>query len=407
MIRKMLLCRLCDSRELFLVYDFGLMPLANELIEDKTQAVDEFPLRFFVCSSCGLGQVENVVPPSRIFSDYRYLSSASSTFLKHAEKFANFCDSSFLDDDDWILEIASNDGYLLRSFKKMGYRVLGIEPAKNVASLAQSFGIETVNEFFTLQQAEQILSEFGYPRLIIANNVVAHVPDILDFTQGISKLVGKNTFVSIENPSILGILCENQFDTIYHEHFSYLSTTSLEFLSKLVGLRLVGVEQIPIHGGSNRYWLTSSQSLSFGFQNTKDILLRVEKQFGIQEPAKWSLATHQFKYSIDSLRDFLENPGNRIVGYGAAAKASTIINATHFKGDGLLAIVDISPEKQGRFMPRRNIPIVNLDELKNIQFTDVVVFPWNISDEIVKLLNGHGLSNTPKWSFVPVKRRLS
>ena len=404
---KSLKCRLCYSPELFLVHDFGKMPLANELAISSTQNVDEYDLRFHVCSRCGVGQVEDVVLPERIFSDYRYLSSASSTFLAHAKTFSDFCKSNLLNPGDWILEIASNDGYLLRYFQESGYQVLGVEPAQNVSEISSSLGIKTIAEFFSNKLAKDILSEFGFPKIIIANNVLAHVPDILDFASGIATLVGPKTLVSIENPSILGIFVGNQFDTIYHEHFSYLSCTSMSKLCELVGLKLVGVEKLDIHGGSNRYWLGRRETLPIDLLDRVDALISIELSMGLIDQAKWKLASNSFLQSIESFREFIQRADVRVGGYGAAAKASTLINATGVSSSNLVAIADISEEKQGRYMPRQNIPIVNLAKLENLEIDELVVFPWNISKEIVNLLDGSLLRKLPKWSFIPTKQRLN
>ena len=280
-------CRGCLGKNLFSALDLGKLPIANELLLSSEGEIEKFPLHLRICTDCGLGQVADVVTPERIFRDYRYLSSLSTTFLKHASDFVSEqVDRNTFLPHDWVLEIASNDGYLLKNFISYGIRVVGIEPAENVAATSRSLGIDTISEFFSSQLARELLARYGYPKMIIANNVMAHVPDLVDFIRGLQTLCGPVTQISIENPSLSNILVGMQFDTIYHEHYSYLSATTVSELSKRNGLQLFRVEELKIHGGSNRYWLRALSENS-PVDSSVDSLILDEKSKGLFELTNW------------------------------------------------------------------------------------------------------------------------
>lgn len=396
-------CRGCGENELFQGIDLGNLPIANELFVSKDFNKEVFPLCLMVCLKCGLGQVADVVTPNRIFEDYRYLSSISSSFLLHAKEYVdNLINSQTLNDGDLVIEIASNDGYLLRNFQDTGIRTIGIEPAGNVAEIAKSHGINTYNEFFTEELAHRILEMHGKPRLIIANNVMAHVPDIVDFVAGLSVLCGENTLISVENPSLLNILSGLQFDTIYHEHYSYLTAFSVDKLCRPHNLQLVHVEKLDTHGGSNRYWIRRA-----GFQNPNiavSKLIEHELLTGVLSPEAWSKTSNSVHVLIEDFRSWLierHSKSGRVFGYGAAAKASTLINATNPQSSKIVAIADASVEKQGRFMPTFGIPIISPDELASMSPTDVVIFPWNIAAEIGKTLAQLLPIDVKIWRVIP------
>ena len=397
-------CRGCGSTELFPGMHLGRLPIANELATRIESNTDLFDLTLKVCSKCGLGQVGEEIPPERLFADYRYMSSISSTFVKHANNFVDIISPGFnKDNGDWVLEIASNDGYLLQFLRDKAIPVLGIEPAANIAAIANSKGIPTLNEFFSSTLAQNILDERGFPRFIIANNVLAHVPDINDFVKGISILTGPNTSVSIENPSILNILVEGQFDTIYHEHFSYLSVNSMKTIAHLSGLLLTNVEEIPIHGGSNRYWLNrpGTVAASAKVQYLSD--LEVEK--GLFSLERWGDAQEKMENTILEFRKLLSatsKAGGVFCGYGAAAKCSTVLNMANVKEGELVSIADESEEKQGRYLPSINIPIESPQNMFERNPTDIVIFPWNIETEIKeKILSSSRNTRPNMWKLVP------
>jgi len=397
-------CRGCLGGNLFTGLDLGFLPIANELLLTEHSEIEKFPLHLKVCAECGLGQVADVVTPERIFRDYRYLSSISTTFLQHASSYVEqrVQDGMFAP-GDWVLEIASNDGYLLKNFLKHNIKVLGVEPAENVAEISRKLGIDTISEFFSSQLAAELLRENGYPKLIIANNVLAHVPDLIDVIKGLSVLCGPETQISIENPSLANILVGMQFDTIYHEHYSYLSATSVARISKDNGLHLSKVEELSIHGGSNRYWLTKSSDSSFTDDSVKK-MIQDEKRQGLFESAKWSEYSRKVSKILGDFHDWVRTTkenGGRIFGYGAAAKASTILNSIDIDAGLITAIADASLEKQKRFMPPHGIKIISPQALFAESPTDIIIFPWNIKNEIGGFLRENLQSQTRLWCAIP------
>jgi len=402
--RGRLFCRGCLGSTLFSAINLGDLPIANELLPRKEVEIDKYPLHLRVCAECGLGQVADVVTPERIFRDYRYLSSMSTTFLKHAKDFVDTqVESGLFSHGDWVLEIASNDGYLLKNFLPYGIKAVGIEPAENVAAISRTLGIDTISEFFSNQLAQELLGKYGHPKLIIANNVMAHVPDLTDFVKGLAVLCGPQTQISLENPSLANILLGLQFDTIYHEHYSYLSATSVKRISYLNGLQLFKVEELNIHGGSNRYWLNSSKGDN-STDSSVDRVIKFEEVNGLFEVKKWE----NYSSKVDGiLIGFLEwlragKVNNRkIYGYGAAAKASTILNSIEVDPNLVLAIADVSEEKQERFMPPNGIKIISPQKLFQEKPTDVVIFPWNIKTEIANYLRSNLGDEVRLWCAIP------
>ena len=397
-------CRGCKGTRLFSALDLGILPIANELLDFQASEIEKFPLHLRVCPECGLGQVADVVTPERIFRDYRYLSSISTTFLQHASFYVEQrVQEGMFAPGEWVLEIASNDGYLLKTFLKHNIKVLGVEPAKNVAEMSRKLGINTISEFFSSQLAVEILQARGYPKLIIANNVMAHVPDLIDFIKGLSVLCGPDTQISIENPSLANILLGMQFDTIYHEHYSYLSAFAVAKLGKLYGLQLLKVEELTIHGGSNRYWLSIFKSDNVPDEQVENII-ESEISNGLFNPEDWEEYSEKVAKILSNfllwLRNTKETDGS-IYGYGAAAKASTILNSINVDLDLISAIADASPEKQTRFMPPNGIEIISPQELFSKKPTDVIIFPWNIKNEIAEFLRKNLQSQTRLWCTIP------
>ena len=397
-------CRGCQEAELFSALDLGNLPIANELLLTQDHEVEKFPLHLKICANCGLGQVADVITPERIFRDYRYLSSMSTTFLSHASDFVNQqMEKMSFRTNDWVLEIASNDGYLLKNFIPYGVKTLGVEPAENVAELSRKRGIETITEFFSSKLASRLLSEHGFPKLIIANNVMAHVPDIRDFIAGLAILCGPETQISIENPKLSNILFGMQFDTVYHEHYSYLSATSVAKLSEVHGLCLFDVEQLEIHGGSNRYWLKKSE-LESEVVPSVESLMRIESGDGLFDSEKWKNYSSGVSKVLLEFHKFLvagEENNMKIMGYGAAAKASTILNSVNAPRILINAIADISSEKQGRFLPANGIAVISPDELFLARPTDVIIFPWNIKLEIANYLRLNMGDEVRLWCLIP------
>jgi len=400
-------CRGCGNFSLFSALDLGSLPIANELLSIPQVNAPLYPLHLKVCNSCGLGQVADVVAPERLFSNYRYLSSMSSTFLEHAERFVkDYIRRENFSKSDWVLEIACNDGYLLKHFKSHQINVLGVEPAKNVADIARSLGIPVISSFFGSNLAKELLSEHGYPKLIVANNVMAHVPDIIDFVKGLRILCGPRTSISIENPSLTSILTGYQFDTVYHEHFSYLSASSVRSISESHDLSLFKIDELAIHGGSNRYWLRQSELNKFVDDSVQKVI-EFEEKIGLIEDRSWQRYYSQVQTIIKDFKDWLQlehGEERRIFGYGAAAKASTLLNAVGAASKNVIAIADSSLEKQDRFMPSQLIPIISPGELFKSNPTDVVIFPWNIQSEIAQFLRKNLKPEVNLWCAIPKLR---
>lgn len=402
--RGLTICRGCESKNLFSALDLGNLPIANELVKSATSKIEKFPLHLKVCEDCGLGQVADVISPERIFTDYRYLSSMSSTFLNHAKDFVErmIVEIKF-GREDWVLEIASNDGYLLKNFLPYQISVVGVEPAKNVALISQSLGIDTISEFFGSELARELVSTRGYPKLIIANNVLAHVPDLQDFVAGLEILCGEDTKISIENPTLMNILTDYQFDTIYHEHYSYLSASSISKLSESNGLQLYNVEEVPIHGGSNRYWLRRNHDSREISLSVRD-MIEVEVSSGLFNPEIWkSFSAEVFRILSDFVQwiEAEEEGSRKIFGYGAAAKASTFLNSLTFNSKLLVAIADASHEKQSYFMPSHFIEIISPNDLLLQKPTDILIFPWNIKSEIADYLRTQFGDEIRLWCAIP------
>lgn len=403
-------CRGCNGLELFSALDLGNLPIANELWVNDDEIPETFPLHLRICNACGLGQVEDAVTPTRLFRDYRYLSSISTSFIEHARKYTiSVIADHKIGKDDWVLEIASNDGYLLQHFVEMGIRVLGIEPAQNIAKIATDVGIPTINEFFSVELAKSILDKMGHPKLVIANNVMAHVPDLQDFICGLATVAGPDTLISIENPSLMNFLEKDQFDTIYHEHFSYLTAHSVARITENFGLGLFDVEKIPIHGGSNRYWLklqTLEQSRSRKVQDQ----MSAEIDEGLFDRDLWKKFSSRIQRTISDFHDWLKasfERGDKVCGYGAAAKASTLLNSARIEREWLTAIADGSHEKQGRYMPVQGIPIISPEAMFEMVPTDVVIFPWNIKDELVTMIKRESKTDVRVWQAIPTLEQVS
>lgn len=385
--RGTFICRSCKAQPLKSILNLGSQPLPAEYGFTANQILERFPLHLKICPSCGLGQIGEFVLPERIFHDtYPYLSSASSTWVSHASTYAREMSEAIkFDGEAYVLELASNDGYLLSEFQKLNINVLGVEPALNVAKLASKAGVPTIVKFFGTSVAKEILEQFGRPRLIVANNVFAHIPDMFDFTEGLSLLADDDTVITIENPSFVTLLNKTLFDTIYHEHYSYLSAHSIEAVASTHGLRLARVEQLPTHGGSNRYWLSRSMSIEDSVGST----LSFERNCGLFEELEWRAFSARVSKLIEGLRGWLldrHKNGDVVVGYGAAHKGNTFLNTIGDAAKVLRYVVDASYEKQGKFLPGSQIPVLSPLELAIANPTDVLILPWNIANEISELI---------------------
>lgn len=398
-------CRGCEDTRLFSVLDLGEQPIANELSEDPSVPDPAFPLHLRVCAVCGLGQLGEFVAPERLFAeDYPYFSSVSQSWSAHARFYAGQVTETLgLGPDDLVVEVASNDGYLLEHFVRQGVQVLGVEPAAAVATAARGKGVTTLQEFFGVQVAERIVTERGHPRLVAANNVMAHVPDLRDFIGGLAALCGDDTRITVENPSLLQMLTSRLFDTIYHEHFSYLSVHSVARMVVPFGLELFRVEALPTHGGSNRYWL--GRSGRHVVEPTVEAAIAAELDAGLLDPGAWEAFRSDSVKAVNKFRIWLDEArtaGRKVAGYGAAAKGNTLLNAAGARAEDLAMVVDGSPLKQGKLLPGSKIPIRPPSELP-ADIEEVLVLPWNLAPEIVRILH-ELLPHVRCWTAIPEMR---
>jgi hypothetical protein len=404
--RGTLVCRGCQALGLVSVLDLGRQPLANEMAYEP-EAIDEtFPLHLRICPRCGLGQLGEYVLPDRIFSQqYPYHSSLSSSWVDHAGRYVDQMVAELrLSREDLVVEVASNDGYLLTQMRDAGVSVLGIEPSGGVAELARSKGVPTLRRFFGQACAREVVQEHGHPRLITANNVMAHVPDLADFVAGLATLCDRRTLITVENPSFAELMKNTQFDTIYHEHFSYLTAHSVAWAAARSGLSLIKVERLSTHGGSNRYWLSLSgvQDVDRSVQAT----LAAERQTGLLDPAFWSDFSRRSTATVDGLQTWTRERravGRTVAGYGAAAKGNTLINAARLSAEDIAVVVDASPDKQGKYLPGSGIPVAAPGYLQTVVPDDVLIFPWNLAGEIAPLVRSLVPGAQP-WTPIPTMR---
>lgn len=407
-------CRACDSEDLFLALGLGESPLANRLLDHPMESVRSFPLELRVCSDCGLGQVGEFETPEEIFSDYPYLSSTSKSWVAANQEFAEeLIASSNLKSGDLVIELASNDGYLLKSFQVNGLDVLGVEPARNIAEMAVIAGIPTIPEFFGLELAKKIRSDGLIPKVIVAKNVVAHVPDLKDFIAGIAELAARDTLVVIEAPTIAQIILGNQFDTIYHEHFSYLSALALSQIFGHFDMEVVGAKKLTTHGGSFRFFVQKSDSkssLPVHYHDELSELIGIEKSLRINQAESWRDTQAQLKDCVSDFRNWLTESGTDLVtvAYGAAAKGVTLLAACQADFGALGSLIDNSLAKAGKFFPIVGSPI--LTEAEFISKADgarfrYVIFPWNLVEEIVPRIKAFD-PQAEVFVAVPVLRRV-
>tara|TARA_B110000444_G_scaffold178451_1_gene167158 strand:+ start:4700 stop:5941 length:1242 start_codon:yes stop_codon:yes gene_type:complete len=405
--RGSLICRGCDSTDLVSILDLDEQPLPAEYGIHRDDVLDRFPLHLRICRDCGLGQLGEYVLPDRIFHEtYPYISSASKYWVSHARNFANEMTKKLsLNKDSLVVELGGNDGYLLSEFQNLGVSVLNVEPPENTAEIARQAGIPTISKFFGVDLAKDILKEFGHPDLIVVNNVYAHIPDQQDFTKGMAILSDESTTITIENPSFDILLNNAFFDTIYHEHYSYLTAHSVNVVAQKSGLTLFHVDRLPTHGGSNRYWLSKSKTPD----STVEVVLNEEKLSGLFDDNKWKDFANHSRNAIDGLHEwFLERKklGHTVVGYGAAHKGNTFLNAVGNASKTLKYVVDASHEKQGKFLPGTQVPVLAPEYLNSENPTDVLILPWNIAEELSKNIKNLA-PNANIWVAQPSMKKLN
>jgi len=378
--------------------DLGFAPPSNAYLTeaDLTKPEVYFPLKLRVCRECWLVQTEDYARADELFrDDYAYFSSVSKGWLEHAAKYAAMVTNRFsLSRESMVIEVASNDGYLLKNFVKAGIPCLGIEPTASTADAAELLGVPVVREFFGAALGRQLRTEGRQADLIAGNNVYAHVPDINDFTQGMKEVLKPEGVITLEFPHLLNLLEKNQFDTVYHEHFSYLSLYTVCKIFESCGLRVFDVEQIPTHGGSIRVYGCHHASQRVRHASVEQILL-AESESGLQEFSVYENFQSRADQVKDALLSFLieqKRTGRKVVAYGAAAKGNTLLNYGGVKPDLLSVIADAATSKQGKFMPGSHIPIVSPEVLTDLKPDYVVVLPWNIAAEVME--SQHALRRT-------------
>jgi SAM-dependent methyltransferase len=384
-------CRFCSTPLEHVFADLGMSPLANSYLapEQGNRMEPFYPLRALVCSSCFLVQLEEYESPDHIFSDYAYFSSYSSSWLEHSRRYVEAMVERFgLDGDSHVVEIASNDGYLLQYFAERGVPVLGIEPAANVAQVAIDKGLPTLVEFFGVQTAERLLPDRAAD-LLLGNNVLAHVPDINDFVGGMKIALKPGGVITMEFPHLMRLIDEMQWDTIYHEHFSYLSFSTARRVFAAQGLRLFDVEEIPTHGGSLRIFGCHDDDGGKPDTAAAEELLAREQAAGydrVETYLDFGRRVAEDKRAILETLIALKRDGNRIVGYGAPAKGNTLLNYCGVGRDFLDYTCDLSPHKQGQLLPGTHVPVRSPDAIAETRPDLVFILPWNLKDEIIDQL---------------------
>jgi len=383
-------CRCCDRNITKIFCNLNKTPLANSYRDLDMQIENEkhFQLKVFFCSECKLVQLPEIVIPQDIFTNYAYFSSYSNYWLQHSKELCietlNEFDISY---DDLIIEIASNDGYLLKNFLSLKYNnILGIEPATNIADFANQNNIRTENIFFNKETSDDILKKYSHSKLIFSLNVLAHVPNVKSFVSGIKNILHQNGCWIIEFPHLLNLIAKTQFDTIYHEHFSYFSILTLKYLLQKNDLRIFNLKKTKTHGGSLRVFVCHKSS---AFEESKMVskILNEEIKFGLNNEEVYLSFQNKINIKKNKIQNYLKNLNDKnICGFGAPAKATTLINYCEIS-QYISYIIDNNTNKQNKYLPGTHIPIKGLDYLNNAKPKNIILFPWNISNEIIKELN--------------------
>ena len=401
-------CRFCNTPLHFTFVDLGMSPLCQTVIreEQRNQMEPFYPLHTYVCDECYLVQLEEYVKPADIFTEYAYFSAYSDSWLAHASNYVDMISERLgLDQKSSVVELASNDGYLLQYFVKKGIPALGIEPAANVAKAAEERGVKTIVEFFGAELANRLVSEGKSANLILGNNVLAQVPDINSFVEGIKILLAPGGVVTIEFPHLLRLMNENQFDTIYHEHFSYFSFATTSRIFAAHGMTLFDVDELPTHGGSLRIYGCHDDDETKPMTARAQELLETEAAAGLGGLG----AYRQFREQVEATkRDLLEfliekrREGKSIVGYGAPGKGNTLLNYCGIRTDFLEYTVDRNPYKQGTYLPGTHIPVHKPEMIAETKPDYILILPWNLKEEIAAQL-----AYTADWGckiVVPIPR---
>ena len=387
-------CRFCNHPLTHEFVDLGFSPPSNAFLETSQLNEPEtyYPLKIMVCEQCFLVQIDEFAKHDDIFnSNYAYFSSFSTSWLAHAKAYTNLMMERFgFDTTSQVIEIASNDGYLLQYFKEKGVPVLGIEPTANTAAVAIEKGIDSVIDFFGVRLAKELTAKGTFADLLLGNNVLAHVPDLNDFVGGMKIILSPQGVITMEFPHLMQLIAQNQFDTIYHEHFSYLSFGTVKQLFEHHDLAIFDVQEIPTHGGSLRIYAKHNSDKTKSITSNVQSLLEKEKAFGLTD-----LAIYQdYQAKAEKVKnDFLafliqaKQEGKTVVAYGAAAKGNTLLNFAGIKKDLIAYVVDASPHKQNKYLPGAHIPVVCEEKITHTQPDYVVILPWNLKEEIANQLH--------------------
>ncbi|HYC02720.1 MAG TPA: class I SAM-dependent methyltransferase [Azospirillaceae bacterium] len=386
-------CRFCETKLEHTFCDLGVQPLSNAYVSDLRQGENFYPLHAFVCGECLLVQIEAVVPADHIFDEnYAYFSSFSDTWLRAAEAYVAMMTWRFgYGPKSQVMEIASNDGYLLQYFVKRGVPVLGIEPAANCAAAAQEKGVETLVRFFGTETAKNLVAQGRRADLLLGNNVLAHVPDINDFVAGMKIALAPGGVITMEFPHLQRLMEQGQFDTIYHEHFSYLSFGTVERIFARHGLTLFDVEELPTHGGSLRIFGRHAEDTVHAVTPRVAAMKAQESAAGLDRLSGYADFEERVRAIKRDLLDFLiaaKRQGKKVAGYGAPAKGNTLLNYAGVRTDLVDFTVDRSPHKQGRYLPGTRIPILAPDAIMAAKPDYLLILPWNLRDEIMGQMAG-------------------
>ena len=387
-------CRFCKNILTNEFVDLGFSPPSNAFLTKAQLNEPEtfYPLKIMVCEKCFLVQIDEFAKHDAIFNgDYAYFSSFSTSWLAHAKAYTTMMVERFgFNNQSQVIEIASNDGYLLQYFKALNVPVLGIEPTANTAAAAKEKGIETIVNFFGVKLANSLAAENRKADLLLGNNVLAHVPDINDFVAGLKILLNTEGVITFEFPHLLQLIDKNQFDTIYHEHFSYLSFVAVKQIFEHHNLNIFDVEEVVTHGGSLRIFAKHSEDLTKAISDNVESMLENEINFGLTGLAVYQNYQAKAEKVKNDFTEFLilaKKEGKKVAAYGAAAKGNTLLNFAGTKKDLLSFVVDASPHKQNKYLPGVHIPVVNEQSIKDNQPDYIVILPWNIKEEVIKQLS--------------------
>ena len=402
-------CRFCGKELKYSMVDLGLSPIANEYVEKENVDRGQFyyPLHVMVCDECFLVQALEYKKPEQIFTNYKYFSSYSKSWLEHCREYVSMIVKRLsLTSESLIYEVACNDGYLLQYFKEYGIPTCGIEPAENVAEIAQKRDLNVEVEFWGKETALKISKKIGKADLIIGNNVLAHVPDINSFVEGLYLALKDNGTITMEFPHLLKLMQLNQFDTIYQEHFSYFSLECVCKIFETHNLKIYDVEELHTHGGSLRIYATHMDNEKYMILDSVKKVINVEKEYGLDKISTYEdfyKKVERIKRDSCGLLIDLKNQGKKIVGFGAAAKGNTFLNYCGIGKEYIDFVVDSSPEKQGMFLPGTRIPIVGPEKIMEVKPDYIIFLPWNLRAELSELLE-----YTRRWgckfiTFIPEK----